>query len=169
MQPMYDPESVRPMWEELAKCGVTPLKSAADVDAAVAKAGTTLVVVNSVCGCAAGGARPGVTKALQNSIIPDQLTTVFAGVDMEAVARARELMPTVRPSSPSVAIFKDGAPIYVLERRQIERMSATDIAAELARAFAEHCTRQGPSVPPEVYGQVVHARQCGSSIPSFRG
>jgi putative YphP/YqiW family bacilliredoxin len=166
---MYDPESVRPMWEELSQCGVTPLKSAADVDAAVAKPGTTLVVVNSVCGCAAGGARPGVTKALQNSVIPDQLTTVFAGVDMEAVARARELMPTVRPSSPSVAIFKDGAPIYVLERRQIERMNASDIAAELARAFAEYCTRQGPSVPPEVYGQVVHARQCGSSIPSFRG
>ena len=169
MQPIYDPESVRPMWEELSQCGVTPLKSAADVDAAVAKPGTTLVVVNSVCGCAAGGARPGVTKALQNSVIPDQLTTVFAGVDMEAVARARELMPTVRPSSPSVAIFKDGDPIYVLERRQIERMSASDIAAELARAFTEHCTRQGPSVPPEVYGQVVHARQCGSSIPSFRG
>ena len=169
MQPIYDPESVRPMWEEPSQCGVTPLKSAEDVDAAVAKPGTTLLVVNSVCGCAAGGARPGVTKALQNAVIPNQLTTVFAGVDMEATARARELMPTVRPSSPSVAIFKDGAPIYVLERRQIERMSASDIAAELARAFTEHCTRQGPSVPPAVYGEVVHARQCGSSIASFRG
>src|SRR5579864_2006778 len=114
MQPTYDPESVRPMWEELAQCGVTPLKSAADVDAAVANPGTTLVVVNSVCGCAAGGARPGVTKALQNSVIPDHLTTVFAGIDMEATARARELMPNVLPSSPSVAIFKDGTPVYVL-------------------------------------------------------
>jgi putative YphP/YqiW family bacilliredoxin len=169
MQPIYDPESVRPMWEELAQCGVAPLQTAADVDAAVAKPGTTLLVVNSVCGCAAGGARPGVTKALQNSVIPDHLTTVFAGVAMEATARARELMPTVRPSSPSVAIFKDGAPVYVLERRQIERMNASDIAAELARAFNEHCTRQGPSVSPEIYGKVVHARQCGSTIPSFRG
>src|ERR1035441_9748948 len=169
MQPLYDPEAVRPMWEELSQCGVTPLKAAADVDAALAMPGTTLLVVNSVCGCAAGGARPGVTKALQNSVIPDHLTTVFAGVDMEATARARELMPKVLPSSPSVAIFKDGAPVYVLERRQIERMNASEIAAELARAFSQHCTRQGPSVSPEVYGQVVHARQCGSQIPSFRG
>src|SRR5580658_2565667 len=169
MQPLYDPEAVRPMWEELSQCGVTPLHTAADVDAALAQPGTTMVVVNSICGCAAGGARPGVTKALQNTLIPDQLTTVFAGVDMEATARARELMPNVQPSSPSVAIFKDGTPVYVLERRQIERMTASEIAAELAKAFSQHCTRQGPSVSPEVYGQVVHARQCGSQIPSFRG
>jgi putative YphP/YqiW family bacilliredoxin len=169
MQPLYDPEAVRPMWEELSQCGVKPLKAAADVDAAVAMPGTTLVVVNSICGCAAGGARPGVTKALQNAVIPDNLTTVFAGVDMEATARARELMPNVRPSSPSVALFKDGAPVYVLERRHIERMNAQEIAAELVRAFAQHCTRQGPSVAPEVYAQVVNVRQCGSQIPSFRG
>jgi len=169
MQPMYDPEAVRPMWEELAQCGVTPLKTAADVDAAVAQPGTTLVVVNSVCGCAAGSARPGITKALQNAVIPDHLTTVFAGVDMEAVARARELMPGVRPSSPSVAIFKDGAPVYLLERWQIEQMRAEQIAAELSRAFGEHCAHPGPSVAPDVYAKVVHARQCGSTIPSFRG
>src|ERR1035441_4585484 len=159
MQPLYDPESVRPMWEELSQCGVTPLKSAEDVDAAVAKPGTTLLVVNSVCGCAAGGARPGVTKALQNTVIPDQLTTVFAGVDMEATARARELMPKVLPSSPSVAIFKDGAAVYVLERRQIERMNADEIAEELAQAFNQHCTRQGPSVSPELYGKVVRSEE----------
>ncbi len=168
MQPMYDPEAVRPMWEELAACGVTPLKSAADVDAAVAKPGTTLLVVNSVCGCAAGGARPGVTKALQSAVIPDQLTTVFAGVDMEAVARARQLMPEVRPSSPAVAIFKDGAPVYVLERWQIEQMGPDMIAAELSRAFTEHCSAKGPSVSSEVYSQVAHAKQCGSTIPKFR-
>jgi putative YphP/YqiW family bacilliredoxin len=157
------------MWEELSQCGVTPLRAAADVDAAVALPGTTLVVVNSVCGCAAGSARPGVTKALQSAVIPDHLTTVFAGVDMEATARARELMPKVLPSSPSVALFRNGALIYVLERRQIERMNASEIAAELSKAFSQHCSRQGPSVSPEVYGQVVHARQCGSQIPSFRG
>src|SRR5208282_6077315 len=148
MQPLYDPEAVRPMWEELSQCGVTPLRAAADVDAAVAMPGTTLLVVNSVCGCAAGGARPGVTKALQNKVIPDHLPTVFAGVDMDATARARELMPKVLPSSPSVAIFKDGIPVYVLERREIERMNASEIAAELAKAFSEHCSRQGPSVSP---------------------
>src|ERR1039457_3163818 len=148
MQPLYDPEAVRRMWEELSQCGVTPLKAAADVDAALAMPGTTLLVVNSVCGCAAGGARPGVTKALQNALIPDHLTTVFAGVDMEATARARELMPPVLPSSPSVAIFKDGGLVYVLERRQIERMNASEIAAELAQAFSQHCSRQVPAASP---------------------
>ena len=169
MQPMYDRDAVRPMWEELAQCGVTPLQTADDVDAALANPGTTLVFVNSVCGCAAGSARPGLTQALQSAVIPDQLTTVFAGVDMEATARARARMPEVAPSSPSVAVFKDGALIYALERRFIERMTPEMIVQELTRAFAEHCSRKGPSVPPEVYGKVVHARQCGSQIPTFRG
>jgi bacilliredoxin len=169
MQPLYDVEAVRPMWEELAQCGVTPLKSAADVDAVLARPGTTLIVVNSVCGCAAGGARPGVTRALQATVIPDHLTTVFAGVDMEATIRARQRMPEIAPSSPSVALFKDGALVHALERRHIERMTPEDVAAELQRAFSQHCTRTGPSVPAEVYARVVHARQCGSQIPSFRG
>jgi len=169
MQPLYDPNAVRPMWEELAQCGIRPLKSAADVDEALAQSGTTLIVVNSICGCAAGSARPGITQALQSAVIPDHLTTVFAGVDMEATQRARERMPEVVPSSPCVGLFKDGAPVYVLERRHIERRMPDEIAAELQKAFQQHCTRKGPSVPPEVYGQVVHARQCGSQIPSFRG
>ena len=88
---------------------------------------------------------------------------------MEATARARELMPKVPPSSPSVALFKDGALVYALERRHIERMNPNEIAGELVKAFSQHCTRQGPSVSPDVYEQVVHARQCGSQIPSFRG
>lgn len=169
MHPLYDREAVRPMWEELAQCGVEPLRAAAEVDAAVAQPGTTLIVVNSICGCAAGGARPGVTEALQGAVIPDHLTTVFAGVDMEATERARELMPEVPPSSPSVALFKDGALVYALQRWQIEGVSPQEIAAELMKAFRQHCSRPGPSVPPEVYRQVVHARQCGSTIPSFRG
>ena len=169
MQPLYDPNAVRPMWEELAQCGVRPLKNAADVDEALAQSGTTLIVVNSICGCAAGSARPGITQALQSAVIPDHLTTVFAGVDMEATQRARERMPEVAPSSPCVGLFKDGTPVYVLERRHIERRMPDEIAAELQKAFQQHCTRKGPSVPPEVYGQVVHARQCGSQIPSFRG
>jgi len=88
---------------------------------------------------------------------------------MEATARARERMPQVAPSSPSVALFKDGALVYALERRYIERMTVDDIAGELVKAFGLHCARKGPSVPPDVYGQVVHARQCGSQIASFRG
>jgi putative YphP/YqiW family bacilliredoxin len=169
MQPFYDREAVRPMWEELAQCGVTPLTTAADVDAVLGNPGTALVVVNSICGCAAGGARPGVTQALQSAVIPDHLTTVFAGVDREATERARQRMPEVAPSSPSVALFKDGALVYALERRHIERMTVDEIAGELVKAFSQHCTRTGPSVPPDVYETVVHARQCGSQIPSFRG
>jgi bacilliredoxin len=169
MQPLYDPEAVRPMWEELAQCGMSPLRTAAEVDEVLSRPGTALIVVNSICGCAAGGARPGVTQALQGAIIPDHLTTVFAGVDMEATQRARERMPEIAPSSPSVGLFKDGALVYALERRHIERMTPEAVATELQKAFGAHCTRKGPSVPPDVYGQVVHARQCGSQIPSFRG
>ena len=167
-QPLYDPEAVRPMWEELAQCGVTPLKTAFDVDEVLSRPGTTLIVVNSICGCAAGNARPGVTQALQAEIIPDHLTTVFAGVDMDATQHARERMPQVAPSSPSVGLFKDGELVYALERRHIERMTPDQIATELAKAFRQHCSRTGPSVPPDVYGKLVHARQCGSQIPSFR-
>jgi putative YphP/YqiW family bacilliredoxin len=157
------------MWEELAQCGVTPLNTAADVDAVLGKPGTALIIVNSICGCAAGGARPGVTQALQGAVIPDHLTTVFAGVDMEATQRARQRMPEIAPSSPSVGLFKDGTLVYALERRHIERMTPDEIAAELQQAFGKHCSRTGPSVPAEVYGQVVHARQCGSQIPRYVG
>lgn len=169
MQPLYDRDAVVPMWQELAQCGVAPLTTAADVDSFLARPGTALIVVNSVCGCAAGGARPGVTKALQSELIPDHLSTVFAGVDREATERARERMPEVLPSSPMVGLFKDGALVFALERRHIERMSVDHIAEVLADAFRKHCTRTGPSVPADIYNKVVHARQCGSQIPAFRG
>ncbi len=169
MQPLYDPEAVRPMWEELAQCGVTPLRTVAEVDGVLAMPGTALIVVNSVCGCAAGSARPGVTHALQSAVIPDHLNTVFAGVDREATEYARERMPEVQPSSPSIALFKDGKLVYALERRHIERMNVDEIAGELEKAFSQHCTRKGPSVTPEVYEEVAHAQQCGSQIPRFSG
>ena len=169
MQPLYDPEVVRPMWEELAQCRVEPLRTVSEVDEAIRPEGTTLVVVNSVCGCAAGAARPGVTRALQNEIIPDHLTTVFAGVDRDATERAREYMVGVPPSSPSVALFRDGKLIHMLERRHIERMTEEEVAHNLTEAFDQHCARKGPSVPPEIYEKVVHARQCGSSVPRFGG
>ena len=167
MQPLYDPEAVKPMWEELAKCGVDPVKTAEEVDEALKAPGTTLVIVNSVCGCAAGSARPGVTRALQNAKIPDQLKTVFAGVDREATERARAHMQGVPPSSPAVALFKDGELVHMLERRHIEQMNEEMVARNLAEAFDAHCARQGPSVPKEVYEGVVSLRQCGSSVPLF--
>lgn len=167
MQPLYDPEAVRPMWEELAQCGVEPLKSADDVDQAMKSSGTTLMIVNSVCGCAAGSARPGVTRALQHGVIPDHLNTVFAGVDREATEKARSYMQGIPPSSPSVALFKDGELVHMLERRHIEMMNEEMVAANLVEAFDKHCGRQGPSVPREVYENVVSEKRCGSSVPLF--
>ena len=166
LPPIYDPEAVRPMWEELAAVGVEPLHRAEDVEAAFALSkGTLLVVVNSVCGCAAGGARPGVSLALQHSKIPDRMTTVFAGVDRAAVNSARDKMVGVPPSSPCIALFKDGKLVHILERRHIEQMDARMIAQDLAQAFDAHCSRQGPSVTPETFAKVVGVQQCGSTVP----
>jgi len=167
MQPLYDREAVRPMWEELAHCGVDPLTTAEDVDAAIQAKGTTLIMVNSVCGCAAGSARPGVTRALQHKIIPDHMKTVFAGVDREATERARHYMVGIQPSSPSVALFADGKLVFMLERRHIERLNDHLVAETLIEAFEKHCSRQGPSVPKETYESLETSKQCGSSVPAF--
>jgi putative YphP/YqiW family bacilliredoxin len=155
------------MWEELAHCGVDPLTTSEAVDTALKAKGTTLVMVNSVCGCAAGSARPGVTRALQHHVIPDHLKTVFAGVDRDATERAREYMVGVPPSSPSVALFKDGELVFMLERRHIERLNDDLVAKTLIEAFEKHCSRQGPSVPKEVYESLETSRQCGSGVPLF--
>lgn len=169
MPPMYDPESVKPMVEELTNIGVESLTSAEAVDDLLARPGTAMVVVNSVCGCAAGNCRPGVALALQNKKIPNHLGTVFAGVDMEAVERARGRMAEVPPSSPCIALFKDGALIGVLERRHIEQMTAVDIANALTKAFEENCDREGPSAPPEAFEGNEHVDRCGSTIPLYGG
>ena len=169
MRPTYDPESVKPMVAELTNVGVESLNSSEAVDAALKGSGTSLLVVNSVCGCAAGNCRPGVSLALQHDKIPDNLYTVFAGVDMEAVERARELMQPVPPSSPNIALFKEGELIGILERRHIEQMTAVDIREALVKAFDEHCTRQGPSVPPETFEKNEGVDSCGSSIPLYQG
>ncbi len=168
MHPYYDPIAVKPMEEELETVGIRPLRTAAEVDQVLEEGeGTTLVVVNSVCGCAAGGARPGVMKALQNRIIPDRLVTVFAGMDHDAVQRAREHMSHIPPSSPCIALFKGGKPVYVLERKHIERMNADRVAEDLSAAFDEYCTTQGPSIPSEKFAKITAIEQCGSSIPLF--
>lgn len=136
---MYPAELVKPMREDLTKVGFEELHTPAEVDAAIAKEGTTLVVVNSVCGCAAANARPGARMSLQNAKRPDHIVTVFAGVDFDAVTRARELMVPFPPSSPSMALFKDGELVHMLERHHIEGRPADLIAENLMDAYNEYC------------------------------
>ena len=136
---MYPPELVKPMREDLTKVGFEELHTAEAVDAAIAKEGTTLVVVNSVCGCAAANARPGARMSLQNTKKPDHIVTVFAGVDREAVDAARGHMVPFPPSSPSIALFKDGELVHMLERHHIEGRPAELIAENLVDAYNENC------------------------------
>ncbi len=135
----YPEPFIAPMRAELTRLGFEDLRTPQDVDAAVKQPGTTMIVVNSVCGCAAGKARPGIALALTKGKRPDRLTTVFAGADVEATQHARELFSGYAPSSPSIALMKDGKLVYMMERRQIEGQSADMIAAELRKAFEMHC------------------------------
>lgn len=138
---MYPELLIVPMREELTKAGAQELKTAADVDAALAdKSGSALVVVNSVCGCAAGKMRPGVRRALQNSVRPDRVYTVFAGQDREATERARQLFGSVPPSSPSLALFRNGELVHFVPRSEIESRTAEDIALRLTAAFQQFCS-----------------------------
>lgn len=136
---MYPADLVKPMREDLTNVGFKELHTEADVDAAISKKGTTLVVVNSVCGCAAANARPGARISLQNSKTPDNLVTVFAGVDREATDKARGYMIPFPPSSPSMALFKDGELVHMLERHHIEGRPAEMIAENLVSAYNEFC------------------------------
>ena len=135
----YPEPFIAPMREELARLGFEDLRTPEAVDAAVKQAGTTMVVVNSVCGCAAGKARPGIALALRQGKRPDRLATVFAGADVEATETARGHLAPYPPSSPSIALLKDGKVVYMMERRDIEGRSADMIAAELQKAFETHC------------------------------
>ena len=137
---MYPEFFIAPMREELTRLGVKELRTAADVDEAVAKTpGTLMVVVNSVCGCAAGKARPGVALALRHEARPDVVATVFAGADIEATERARGYFTGYPPSSPSIALLREGKLIYMMERHQIENQEADAIARDLTTAFDRHC------------------------------
>ena len=132
MQSLYDVESVRYMWEELKNIGVRSLKTADEVDEVLgSESGTTLLVINSVCGCAAGHARPGVGLALQHKAIPDRSVTVFAGVDREATARARDYISDIPPSSPSVVLFKNGIPVYPTSERAVIGLKALSLYSEI--------------------------------------
>ena len=136
---MYPAELVKPMRDELTQAGFDELYSADAVDAALSQPGTTLVVVNSVCGCAAANARPGVIQSLKNDKRPAQSVTVFAGVDKEAVNKVREHMVPFPPSSPCMALFKDGELVHMLERHHIEGRPAELIAENLKDAYNTHC------------------------------
>ena len=136
----YPEELVAPMRAELTRAGAKELRTAAEVEKfAKGQKGTALLVVNSVCGCAAGGARPGVTLALQHATKPDQVVTVFAGQDVEATAKARSLFPEYPPSSPSIALFKDGKIVHFVPRHQIEGRDGPRVAFDLIGAFDRHC------------------------------
>jgi putative YphP/YqiW family bacilliredoxin len=136
----YSEMLVRPMREELTSAGVKELRTPADVDAFMnEKTGTAMLVVNSVCGCAAGMARPGVRLALQGDRRPDRVASVFAGQDLEATAKARGYIADIPPSSPSIAFFKDGELVYFIPRHRIEGRNAQDVAGDLEQVFSEHC------------------------------
>ncbi len=137
---MYDPVMVKPMRDELTRLGVKELSTPDEVDAAVKEAGTTLVFVNSVCGCAAAGARPALARSLSHSKKPDHLVTVFAGMEREAVARAREYFEPYQPSSPQIALMKDGKILQMWQRHDIEGRDPAVIAQSLVAAFDEHCS-----------------------------
>ena len=165
--PMYDTDAVQPMRDELIAFGFEEMRTPEEVDHVFQESESSVfVVINSVCGCAAGSARPGVGKALQHKIIPDRLVTSFAGQDRDAVDRVRQAyLKDYPPSSPSMALFKDGKVVYMMERHMIEGRGPEEIAEQLIPVFEQHCQKPGPSISLKAYSQVVHAVACGSTIP----
>jgi putative YphP/YqiW family bacilliredoxin len=139
----YPEEFIGPMRQELARLGVQETRTPEEVDAVLGPhAGTVLMVINSMCGCAAGRARPGIALALCHASVPDLAATVFAGGDLEATARVRAYLQEYPPSSPAVALFSDGKPVFMLPRHQIEQRDATEIAQALTEAFDQFCGQQ---------------------------
>ena len=169
--PMYDQNAVQHMRDELVAVGFNELLSSEEVENAINTSDdkTTLVMINSVCGCAAGSARPGISQALQNEIIPDKLFTGFAGQEKEAVEKIRELVGGFPPSSPSIALFKNGEVIHFMQRHQIEGKMPEEISDYWREVFNKHCSNKGPSISPENFAEVMHAKSCGSKIPLFKG
>ncbi len=168
--PLYDVDAVQPMRDELVAVGFEELLTPEQVDNAITENEneTVLVMINSVCGCAAGSARPGVSLALQHNIIPDKLYTVFAGQERDAVEKVRSYIKNFPPSSPGAALFKNGEVLFMLQRFDIEGYGPEHIANELKSVFDEHCTKEGPSISPDNFAKVMHAKACGSKIPLFK-
>jgi putative YphP/YqiW family bacilliredoxin len=138
---MYPELMVVPMREELTRLGIEELRTAGEVEEALSKPGTTMVVVNSICGCAAGRMRPAVRMALEHAVRPDHSVTVFAGQDRDATERAREYFEGYPPSSPSIGLLRDGKLVYMMQRSDIETREAEDIAADLTAAFDRFCAK----------------------------
>ena len=166
--PLYDPDAVQPMREELTYVGFQELTVPEEVDQILSAKDnkTKFVVINSVCGCAAGSARPGATLALQHRVIPDQYLTIFAGQDRDAVDLLRnKFLSEYPPSSPSMALIKNGEVVFMMPRHHIEGRSHEEIAHILKQVFEIHCSKKGPSISAEEYEKLVHAKTCGSQIP----
>lgn len=164
----YPEALVHPMREELTRLGVDELRDASAVDAALEEEGTMLVVINSVCGCAAANARPAVALAMRNEVQPDRYVTVFAGQDLEATARVREHLAGIPPSSPSMALLRDGDPVYLIERRHIEGRSASAIASDLTQAFDKYCGADSSSADEEPERPDVQQTSRAGLPPTFR-
>ncbi|KAF0151611.1 MAG: hypothetical protein FD143_1744 [Ignavibacteria bacterium] len=167
--PIYDPAAVQPMRDELTYVGFQEAATPQLVEDFLGTKNdeTVLIVLNSVCGCSAGSARPGVSEALQNSVIPDKLVTLFAGQDRNAVDYFREkYLPEAAPSSPFIALFKNGTALHLMPRYKIEGRYAEEIAGELIQVFNNLCKNSGPSISKEKYDKLVHAKMCGSKIPA---
>jgi len=171
LPPIYPPDAVQPFRDELTAVGFEQLTTPEQVDEAVRTTkGTLLCFINSVCGCAAGSARPGVGMALQHRVIPDRFVTVFAGMEREAVDRVRALhAEAAPPSSPSMVLFQDGKLAAMLPRSGIEGRSPQEIAEALVGAFDKFCKRPGPSIPREEFEKLSHIKMCGSQIPRMGG
>jgi putative YphP/YqiW family bacilliredoxin len=160
---------VQPFRDELTVVGIKELLTPEEVDRAVASQGTVFCVINSICGCAGGTARPGVAAALQNKVIPDQIYSVFAGMEKEATDKLRQYhREAAAPSSPSMVLFKDGKVVAMFPRSSIEGRYPQDLAGDLVDAFNKHCTKAGPSIPAAEFSKLSHAKVCGSSIPRMR-
>lgn len=164
---MYPPEAIQPMRDELSAVGFEHLVTPEDVDRAVqGTKGTVFCMINSICGCAAGSARPAIAMALQNKKIPDKMVTVFAGMERDAVDRVRQLHAKhAAPSSPSMCLFKDGKLAVMVQRSDIETRSPQELAQMLVAVFDAHCTRTGPSISPEKFAMLNYVQSCGSAIP----
>ncbi len=169
LPPVYPPDAVVPFRQELTAVGIKELLSPEEVDRAVTAKGTVFCVVNSICGCAGGTARPAVALALQNKVIPDALFSVFAGMEREATDKLRQYHAEVAaPSSPSMVLFKDGKIVAMFPRSEIEGRVAPELAADLVAAFDAHCSKPGPSIPPDQFAKLKNVQACGSGIPRSR-
>jgi putative YphP/YqiW family bacilliredoxin len=169
--PTYDPDSVQYMRDELIDVGFEELYSLEDVDKALLQQNDEIVLmmINSVCGCAAGSARPGVALALQHWVIPDQLAAVFAGQDKMAVEYVRQrFLSEYMPSSPCIAIYKNGELQFLMQRKDLVHKSPEEISEILTQVFDQLCSRPGPSISPEAYDRLEYTVQCSSNIPRYQ-